>query len=66
MQLGVTNDQTSQSSSQSTDPRYMNAALKALQLTEALKALLEAWGSDGEQEPLRKQVATDTADVTLG
>uniref|UniRef100_H3D8H7 PPFIA binding protein 2a n=1 Tax=Tetraodon nigroviridis TaxID=99883 RepID=H3D8H7_TETNG len=47
----------------STDPRYMDPALKALQLTEALKALLEGWGSDREQESVRKQVATDTADV---
>lgn len=65
MQLGVTNDQTAQSSSRSTDPHYMDRALKALQLTEALKGLLECWGSDREQESVRKQVATDTADVIL-
>ncbi|CAG05716.1 unnamed protein product [Tetraodon nigroviridis] len=63
MQSRVTNEQTPQSCSQSTDPRYMDPALKALQLTEALKALLEGWGSDREQESVRKQVATDTADV---
>lgn len=65
MQLGVKNYQTSQSSSRATDPRHMDPALKALQLTEALKALLEAWGSEREQESARKQVSTDTADVIL-
>lgn len=65
MQLGVTNDQTPQSSSKSSDPHYMDPALKALQLTEALKALLEGWGSDRELESVRKQVAKDTADVIL-
>lgn len=65
MQLGVTNDQTPQSSSQSTDPPYMDPALKVLQLTEALKALLESLGSDREQESVRKQVSTDTADVIM-
>lgn len=64
-QSRVTNEQTPQSCSRSTDPRYMDPALKALQLTEALKALLEGWGSGREQESVRKQVATDTADVIL-
>lgn len=65
MQLGVNNDQTSQGSSRSTDQRHMDPALKALQLTEALKALLEGWGSKREQETVRQQVSTDTADVLL-
>uniref|UniRef100_A0A674N435 PPFIA binding protein 2 n=1 Tax=Takifugu rubripes TaxID=31033 RepID=A0A674N435_TAKRU len=41
------------------------AAPMALQHTEALKALLEGWGSEREQESVRKQVSTDTADVIL-
>lgn len=47
------NDQTLQSSSRWTDPHCMDLELKALQLT--LKALLEGWESDREQESVRKQ-----------
>lgn len=65
MQLRVKNYQTSQYSSHAKDPHQMDPALKVLQLTEALKALLEAWGSEREQESARKQVSTDTADVIL-
>lgn len=65
VQLGVPNDQPPPISSRSTDPRCTDPALKALQLTEGLKPLLEGWGSDREQESVRKQVATDTADVIL-
>lgn len=65
MQLGVRSYQASHSSSALTDPHHTDAALKALQLTEALKALLEGWGSEREQEAVRQQVSTDTADVIL-
>lgn len=57
MQVGVRSYQT--------DPRHTDPALTALQLTEALKASLEGWGSEQEQESVRKQVSTDTADVIL-
>lgn len=48
-----------------TDPRHADPAPAALQLTEALKASLEGRGSEPEQEPVRKQVCADTADVIL-
>uniref|UniRef100_A0A3Q1HJR5 Liprin-beta-1/2 coiled-coil domain-containing protein n=1 Tax=Acanthochromis polyacanthus TaxID=80966 RepID=A0A3Q1HJR5_9TELE len=50
---------------QLTLPPHMDSALKALQLTEALRAVLEGQGSEEEQGTLRKQVSTDTADVIL-
>lgn len=65
MPVGAKSYQTSQSSSLLTDPRHTDPALTALQLTEALKASLEGWGSEQEQESVRKQVSTDTADVIL-
>lgn len=58
-QLGVPSDRPPSSSSRSTDPRCTDPGLKAL------KALLEGWGSDREQETAAKRVATDTADVLL-
>ena len=40
-------------------------ALKALQLTEALRGVLEGQGSEQEQHSLRKQVSTETAHIIL-
>lgn len=54
-------------SSDCADPpaRVEDPALKALQLTEALRAVLEGQRSEEEQEALRKQVSTDTANVIV-
>lgn len=52
-------------SSELTLPPHVDPALKALQLTEALRAVLEGQGSEEEQDSLRKQVSTDTAHVIL-
>uniref|UniRef100_A0A3Q3WSE1 Liprin-beta-1/2 coiled-coil domain-containing protein n=1 Tax=Mola mola TaxID=94237 RepID=A0A3Q3WSE1_MOLML len=57
--------QASQCTSQSTAPPHMDPALKALQLAEALRALLEGQGSEEEQESLKKQVSTETACVIV-
>uniref|UniRef100_A0A671V7C6 PPFIA binding protein 2 n=1 Tax=Sparus aurata TaxID=8175 RepID=A0A671V7C6_SPAAU len=46
-------------------PARVDPALKALQLTEALRAVLEGQRSEEEQEALRKQVSTDTANVIV-
>ncbi|XP_071344336.1 liprin-beta-2 isoform X6 [Trachinotus anak] len=43
----------------------MDPALKTLQLTEALRVALEGKGSEEEQDFLRRQVSTDTANVIL-
>lgn len=63
--LGVQDYQTSLSTSESTASPHVDSALKALQLTEALRALLEGQRSEKEQHALRKQVSTDTAHVIL-
>ncbi|KAL3065361.1 hypothetical protein OYC64_015519 [Pagothenia borchgrevinki] len=46
------------------DP-VVDHALKALQLTEALRGVLEGQGSEQEQHSLRKQVSTETAHIIL-
>ena len=43
----------------------MDPAVKILQLTEALRVLLEGEGSEKQQDSLRGQVSTDTANVIL-
>ncbi|KAM8762918.1 liprin-beta-2 isoform 2-T2 [Acanthopagrus schlegelii] len=62
MRLG---GQDRQSSDCADSPPHVDPALKALQLTEALRAVLEGQRSEEEQEALRKQVSTDTANVIV-
>uniref|UniRef100_A0A3Q4MGS3 Liprin-beta-1/2 coiled-coil domain-containing protein n=1 Tax=Neolamprologus brichardi TaxID=32507 RepID=A0A3Q4MGS3_NEOBR len=50
---------------QLTLPPPLDPALKALQLTEALRAVLEGQGNEEGQDALRKQVSDDTADIIL-
>lgn len=57
--------QSSECTSELTLPPHMDPALKALQLTEALRAVLEGQGSEKEHDSLRKQVSSDTAEVIL-
>ncbi|KAG7230219.1 hypothetical protein INR49_012352 [Caranx melampygus] len=57
--------QSSQSTQQQPPPPPADPALKTLQLTEALRAVLEDKGSEEEQDSLRRQVSTDTANVIL-
>ncbi|XP_035806680.2 liprin-beta-2 isoform X6 [Amphiprion ocellaris] len=64
-QLGGQDFQSSECMEQLTLPPHMDSTLKALQLTEALRAVLEGQGSQEEQGNLRKQVSTDTANVIL-
>ncbi|XP_051236414.1 liprin-beta-2 isoform X4 [Dicentrarchus labrax] len=65
MRLGGQDYQSSECTSQLTLPPSVDPALNALQLTEALRVVLEGQGSEQEQESLRKQVSTDTAHVIL-
>ncbi len=65
MQLGGQDHQSSVCKSQQTLPPHVDPALKALQLTEALRAMLEDQGSEEEQDSLRKQISADTAQVIL-
>ncbi|XP_071385104.1 liprin-beta-2 [Centroberyx affinis] len=46
-------------------PPPPDPALRALQLTEALRAILEGQGTAEEQEALRKQVSVDTTSAIL-
>lgn len=46
-------------------PPHWDPSLEALQLTEALRALLEGQECEEKQEALRKQVSHDTASVVL-
>ncbi|TNN75808.1 Liprin-beta-2 [Liparis tanakae] len=57
--------QASECSSQLTPAPLEDAALRALQLTEGLRAELGGQGSEDQQDSLRKQVSTDTAHVIL-
>lgn len=57
--------QTSQCASQPKVPPHGDPPLKALQLTEALRALLADQGSHEEQDILRRQVSGDTAQMIL-
>ncbi|XP_065809189.1 liprin-beta-2 isoform X1 [Labrus bergylta] len=65
MRLEGQDYQSSECTSQLSLPPPVDPALKALQLTEALRAVLEDQGSDEQQDSLRKQVSTDTAHVIL-
>lgn len=65
MRLDVQDYQSSQSTQKSTLPPPADPALKALQLTDALRAVLEGQSSEEEQDSLRKQISTDTAHVIL-
>lgn len=65
MELGGQDYQTSQCTSQLTVPPDIDPALKALQLTEALRAVLEGEGSEEKQDSLRKQVSADTTHIIL-
>lgn len=65
MQLGGQDYQSSQCSQLLTLPPPVDPALKALQLTEALRAVLEAQGSEEEQACLKKYVSVDTAQTIL-
>lgn len=57
--------QTSQSATQPKVPPHGDPALKVLQLTEALRALLADQGSHEERDILRRQVSGDTAQMIL-
>uniref|UniRef100_A0A3Q0RCY8 Liprin-beta-1/2 coiled-coil domain-containing protein n=1 Tax=Amphilophus citrinellus TaxID=61819 RepID=A0A3Q0RCY8_AMPCI len=57
--------QSPECSQQLTLPPPLDPALKALQLTEALRAMLEGQGNEEEQDALRKQVSDDTANIIL-
>ncbi|KAM7014754.1 liprin-beta-2 isoform 4-T4 [Tautogolabrus adspersus] len=57
--------QSPECTSQMSLPPPVDPALKALQLSEALRAVLEDQGSDEQKDSLRKQVSTDTAHVIL-
>ncbi|XP_049421147.1 liprin-beta-2 isoform X2 [Epinephelus fuscoguttatus] len=65
MHSGGQDCQTSVCTSQLPVAPLQDPSLKALQLTEALRAVLEGQGSDEEQDSLRKQVSTETAHVIL-
>ncbi|XP_067343342.1 liprin-beta-2 isoform X9 [Channa argus] len=65
LQLGGQGHPCSQCSPKLLLPPPMDPAFKALQLTEALRAVLEDQGSEEEQASLRKQVSTETAHVIL-
>ncbi|XP_034385387.1 liprin-beta-2 isoform X3 [Cyclopterus lumpus] len=65
MQLGGQDCKASECSSQLTPAPLEDPALRALQLTEGLRAVLEGQGSEEQQDSLRKQVSTDTAHVIL-
>lgn len=62
---GQDHRQTSQSASQPKVPPHGDPAVKVLQLTEALRVLLEDQGSYEEQDTLRRQVSGDTAQMIL-
>ncbi|XP_034534654.1 LOW QUALITY PROTEIN: liprin-beta-2 [Notolabrus celidotus] len=65
MRLEGQDYQSSECTSQLTLYPPVNPALKALQLTEALRKVLEDQKSEEEQNSLRRQVSTDTAHVIL-
>ncbi|XP_059180028.1 liprin-beta-2 [Centropristis striata] len=65
MRLGGQDCQATECTSQLTLAPLVDPALKALQLTEALRAVLEGQGSEEKQDSLRKQVSTDTAHTIL-
>lgn len=65
MQLDVKDYQSPECSQQLTLPPPLDPVLKALQLTEALRAVLEGQGNEERQDALRKQVSDDTADIIL-
>nr|XP_004539467.1 liprin-beta-2 isoform X2 [Maylandia zebra] len=65
MQLDVKDYQSPECSQQLTLPPPLDPVLKALQLTEALRAVLEGQGNEEGQDALRKQVSDDTADIIL-
>lgn len=65
MRLGGQDCQDSQCASQLKVALHADPALKVLQLTEALRALLEGQGSDDAQDDLRRQVSADTAQTIL-
>ncbi|XP_037605381.1 liprin-beta-2 isoform X4 [Sebastes umbrosus] len=57
--------QASKCTSQLTLDPHVDPSLKALQLTEALRAVLEGQRNEEEQDSLRKQVSADTAHIIL-
>lgn len=65
MRLGGQDCQDSQCAPQLKVAPHADPALKVLQLTEALRALLEGQGSDEAQDDLRRQVSADTAQTIL-
>ncbi|XP_056268514.1 liprin-beta-2 isoform X4 [Pseudoliparis swirei] len=65
MQFGGQDRQASECSSQLTPAPLADPALRALQLTEGLRAELGGQGSEDQQDSLRKQVSADTAHVIL-
>ncbi|KAM9764927.1 liprin-beta-2 isoform 2-T2 [Menidia menidia] len=65
LELNSQQHQSSKCAPQLPLPQPMDSALKALQLTEALRVVLEGQGSEEEQDSLRKHVPTDTANVIL-
>ncbi|XP_044057122.1 liprin-beta-2 isoform X1 [Siniperca chuatsi] len=65
VQLGGQDYQSSECTLELTLPPHVDPPLKALQLTEALRVVLEGQGSEEEQDSLRKHVSTDTAHIIL-
>lgn len=63
VQLGGQDYHTSQCTTKLAVLPHMEAALKALQLTEALRAVLESQVTEEEQDSLRKRVSNDTAHI---
>lgn len=65
MRLDVQDYQSSQNTPKPTLPPPVDPTLRALQLTDALRAVLEGQGSEREQDSLRKQVSIDTVHIIL-
>lgn len=65
VQLGSQDYQSCHDTAQMSPPSHADPGLKALQLTEALRAVLEGQGSDAEHDSVGKQVSSDTAHVIL-
>uniref|UniRef100_A0A7N8WYK9 PPFIA binding protein 2a n=1 Tax=Mastacembelus armatus TaxID=205130 RepID=A0A7N8WYK9_9TELE len=65
MQLDDQDYQSSECTKQLNLPLPVDPTLKALQLTEALRELLEGQGGEEEQDSVKKQLSHDTADIIL-
>ncbi|CAK6954950.1 liprin-beta-2 [Scomber scombrus] len=65
IRLDVPDYQSSQNTPKLTLPPPVDPTLKVLQLTDALRAVLEGQGSEEGWDSLRKQVSIDTAHIIL-